>query len=420
MSGSTDKLFRSAALKQLNSPDDLDRLVRVTRPIGWVAGCALGMMIIAVVGWSVIGRLPSRVPGDGLVLPEDGRVVEMQARGNGFISDLTVGVGDHVEPGQVIGHLSATEAARELVTARALLEERQRDLVQTEAAGQSEMRARVESLRRQRATIDLRIETARGRIETLKERLTTTEQLFRERLVTRTQVIGTQNELQATQQELSNAGSDAARLGSDELELQRVTDDRLRERQRAVAEASRRVDELSANMADQLTLRSATSGTVVELRTQPGALVRSGQAILAVNQRNDELEVVTFVSSANGRRVKPGMDVRVALSSARREEVGTLEGEVTSVSDFPLSMDAIRSIVGNDDLARSFTRSGPPFLVRVMLRTDPASASGYRWTSRRGDAVIISSGIPAHVEIVTALRRPIALVIPALRELLAL
>jgi HlyD family secretion protein len=420
MSDSTEKLFRSAALRQVNSPDDLDGLVRVTRPIGWVAGLILALMIAAVIGWSFVGRLPSRVPGNGLVLPQGGRVVEMQSHGAGIISDLSVSVGDRVEAGQVIGRLGSTEGERELVTIRKQLEERQRDLVQTEVSAQSEARLRAESLRRQRAAIDLRIQTARGREATLLERLATTQQLFRERIVTRAQVIGPQNELQAAQQELSNAGSDAARLGSDELELQRVANDRLRERQRAVDDTAHRAEELAANLGDQLTLRAPTAGTVLEIRTQPGSLVRPGQDILALNPKEDRLEIVAFVSSADGRRVRPGMEVRVALASTRREEVGTLEGEVASVSNFPLSFEAINVIIGNDDLARTFIKSGPPFLVRVRLRSDAASISGYRWTSRRGDTVAVSSGIPAQVEIVTVLRRPIALVIPALRELLAI
>ena len=418
MSDSTDKLFRSAALKQLNSPDDLDRLVRVTRPIGWVAGLALALMIAAVIGWSLVGRLPTRVSGDGLVLPQGGRVVEMQARGSGILSELSVHVGDQVEVGQVIGRLGSTESERELSAVRKELEERRRDLSLTLVAAQSEARLRAESLRRQRDTIELRIQTARGRETTLQERLATTQQLYRERLVTRAQVIGTQNELQAVQQELSNAGSDAARLGSDELELQRVADERLRERQRAVDDTARRAEELAANLSDQLTLRAPSAGTVLEVRTQPGSLVRPGQEIMALNQSNGTKEIVSFVSSANGRRVRPGMEVRIALASARREEVGTLEGEVASVSQFPLSFEAINTIIGNDDLARTFIKAGPPFLVRIKLRPDAASISGYRWTSRRGDLVPVSSGIPAHVEIVTELRRPISLVIPALRELL--
>jgi HlyD family secretion protein len=420
MADAPDQLFRAAALKQLNSPDDLDRLVRVTGPIGWIAGLALTLMIAAVLVWSVVGHLPTRVPGTGILLPQGGRIVEVQARGSGVLTQLLVTVGDRVEAGQVIGRLGETEGERELETARLQLADRRRDLAQAESGAEGEQRLRAESLRRQRASIELRAQIARGREVELRERLATTESLFRERLVTRAQLIGVQNEIAATRQELSAAASDTARLGSEELELRRSSDERMRERQRAVDEAERRFTTQAGSLGDQLILRSPNAGSVLEIRTQTGALVRQGQPVLALDQRGEGLEVIAFVDSQNGKRLRPGMEARVAVASARREEVGTLEGEVASVSDFPLSFDAIRALIQNEDLARSFIQRGPPFLVRVRLRPDPNSASGYRWTSRRGDEVTISSGVPASVEIVTALRRPIAMVIPTLRGFLSL
>jgi HlyD family secretion protein len=300
------------------------------------------------------------------------------------------------------------------------VEDRRRDLSLEQSGAEGEARLRAESLRRQRASIELRAQTARARDEVLRERLATTEALFRERLVTRAQLIGTQNELAAARQEMASAASDAARLGSEELELQRVAEDRLRERQRLLDDAERRLETLGASLGDQLTLRSPNAGVVLEVRAQPGALVRQGQAVLALDQSGDGLEVLTFVDGQNGKRLRPGMEARIAVASARREEVGMLEGEVASVSDFPLSFEAIRALIQNEDLARSFIEKGPPFLVRIRLQPDPNSVSGYRWTSRRGDAVALSSGVAATVEIVTELRRPIAMVIPALRDMLSI
>lgn len=92
-------------------------------------------------------------------------------------------------------------------------------------------------------------------------------------------------------------------------------------------------------------------------------------------------------------------------------------GTVADVSEFPLSFEAVRALIQNDELAKSFMHAGPPFMVRVTLHPDADSISGYRWTSRRGDALPISSGIPTTAEIVTELRRPISMVLPALREM---
>ena len=97
-----------------------------------------------------------------------------------------------------------------------------------------------------------------------------------------------------------------------------------------------------------------------------------------------------------------------------------LLGEVVSVSGFPLSLDAVQTVIQNDELARSFEQAGPIFMVRLRLDPDPDSVSGYRWTSRRGNETAVSSGILTSVEIVTKQRRPITLVMPALRDMLAL
>jgi HlyD family secretion protein len=420
VSGSGNGLFRAAALKQLTSPDDLDRMVRVTRPIGWVAGLIMAVLLVALLGWSILGQLPSRVPGQGLLLPQGGRVIEVQSRGTGVLIRLLVAVGDRVAPGQPIGLLGETDGEREIVTLRSQLAERQRDLDLAHAAAEGEQRSRAESLRRQRAAIELREQTARSREQVLRERVATTESLFREQLVTRGQLIAVQNELAAARQELSNAASDAARLGAEDLELQRIAEERLRERQRALDETARRLAALEGTLADQLTIRSPSAGTVLEVRAQPGSLLRQGQALLALDQSGQGLEVIAFVDSQHGKRLAPGMEARIAIASARREEVGMLEAEVASVSDFPLSFEAVRAMIQNEELARTFMRAGPPFLVRLRLRPDPESASGYRWTSRRGRDVALSSGILANIQVVTDRRRPIAMVIPALRDLLAI
>lgn len=420
MSDTAERLFRSAALKKLSSPEDLDRLVRITRPIGWVAGLALAVMLACGIAWSLLGALPTRVPGSGILLSQGGRVIEVPVRGAGILTALDVALGDRVQAGQVIGRLGESEGERELLAARAQLAERQRDLETAEAAALVSQRLRGDSLQRQRQALELRLRIARLRETTLRERLDTSEALFRDRLITRNQLIAVQNELQVVLQELSNAASDAARLGAEEEQAQRAAEDRLIEQRRAVSELARRAATLEGNLGGQLTIRAPAAGTVVELRSHPGDLLRGGQAVVAIEQQGEGLEVVSFIDSARGKQLRPGMEARVALSSARREEYGTLLGTVTAVSDFPLSFDAVRAILQNEDLARSFLRNGPPFLARIRLQPDPGTASGYRWTSRRGDTVAVSSGIPAMVEIVTESRRPIALVIPALRKLLAL
>ncbi|MGH3147979.1 MAG: NHLP bacteriocin system secretion protein, partial [Rubrobacter sp.] len=56
------------------SPDELDQLMRVTSPRGWLALIALVALIAAAVVWGVFGTVPVQVSGDrGVLLRGDSR-----------------------------------------------------------------------------------------------------------------------------------------------------------------------------------------------------------------------------------------------------------------------------------------------------------------------------------------------------------
>jgi hypothetical protein len=58
-------------LKKAFSNDDLDRMMRVTKPTGWIALAVMGLLICAALAWGVLGSLENRFPARGILL-EDG------------------------------------------------------------------------------------------------------------------------------------------------------------------------------------------------------------------------------------------------------------------------------------------------------------------------------------------------------------
>jgi HlyD family secretion protein len=42
-----EQLLRKASLERLSSPEQLDMIMRVTSPLGWVALVAIGVLIVA-------------------------------------------------------------------------------------------------------------------------------------------------------------------------------------------------------------------------------------------------------------------------------------------------------------------------------------------------------------------------------------
>ena len=415
------EIYRKAALEHLGSPERLNEMISITKPTTWLALSVVGLILAGAVTWACIGRLPTHVAGNGLMLVEGGQIYGVNTVGAGVLRELSVRVGDRVEAGQVIGRLTQNDVERDVRLAREQIEERERDLERARSVGAQEAAARLESVTRQREAIELRIMLGRQREDVLRQRLRLTEALFRDRIVTQNEVLTLQQELSLILQDISTALSERARVAAEQVELGRMSEQRVREAELALNEVTRRLERLTGGLDDTSRVIAPVSGEVMELRTVQGAAMREGQPVLTIESRGSGLEALVFIrSSRSGKAIRPGMSARVAPANARREEFGTLVGEVASISDFPVSFEAIRAMINNDELARSFMSEGPPYQVIIRLERDPETSSGYRWTSSRGAGVTLGSGSTLQADVTVDFRRPIAMVIPALRELLKL
>lgn len=63
-----DKIFRENALRQLSSPEQLDELIQVTTPAGWLALIALGGLVLMALVWSIFGSVPTTMTAQGLLV----------------------------------------------------------------------------------------------------------------------------------------------------------------------------------------------------------------------------------------------------------------------------------------------------------------------------------------------------------------
>ena len=412
--------YRKAVLELHQSPERLNELITVSKPTGWVALCIVVLLLSGCVIWSVLGRLPTNVAGPGILLSEGGRIYEVTAISDGALSNMAVRVGDRVEPDQLLAEITQADAEREIRGARAQLADRIADLARAISYRDEEAKLRGESITRQQQALDLRVRLGRQREETLRQRIQTTETLFRDRIVTQSEVLTLQQELAVVLQDASNANSEYARLEAEELQINNTAARRIREAEAAFDEAGRRVNTLEEALEYTSRILAPVAGEVKEMRALQGARMRSGQTVLTLESRGVGIEAVIFLSPSNGSRVKVGMPVRIAPSNAPREEYGTVTGHVVSISNFPLSFEAIQASVRNEGLARSFMERGPPYEAIVRLERDAATASGYRWTSGKGVSVVLASGTTLTADVTIEFRRPIEIVIPALRDLLKL
>ena len=147
-----EQLLRKAAIERLSSPEQLDTLMRVTSPMGWVALLSVGALIVGVVIWGFVGSLSVRVDGQGILLRGES-VHAVEVASGGTLAKLEVNKGDVVSAGQIIARLSLPDVENQIVTARAQLAEMQS--LETSQGGdmsqlQANLRAQVGRLQHQR------------------------------------------------------------------------------------------------------------------------------------------------------------------------------------------------------------------------------------------------------------------------------
>src|SRR5258706_15514227 len=99
-------MFRKEALEKLSSPEQLDQLLKVTSPKGWLALISLGVLIGALVIWSILGSIPVTVNGEGILIRGDA-VQLIDAPQAVRVSMLAVKAGDNMQTNQLIANLAS-------------------------------------------------------------------------------------------------------------------------------------------------------------------------------------------------------------------------------------------------------------------------------------------------------------------------
>ena len=105
------QIFRAKALERLSSPEQLDLLMQVTSPKGWVALIALCAIVAFIIFWGIFGSLPTKVGGQGILM-KTGGVLTVVPLSAGQVQDVQVRVGDIIQKGQVVARVDEREDER--------------------------------------------------------------------------------------------------------------------------------------------------------------------------------------------------------------------------------------------------------------------------------------------------------------------
>jgi HlyD family secretion protein len=407
-----------AALERLSTPDRLDQLIRVTSPRSWLVLLALLLAVSALGAWALLGRVTTRVEARGILV--GGGVADVAPLTSGALARLAVTIGDEVREGDVVADIAQPELERQLADAVARGAELRSELRQIESFGSQDLRLQESFLVQQRQTLERQIRSAEERQAYLERQLAADELLQAQGLITRRQLESTRQALNGTVDEVARSRAELTQLSSRELTTRFDRRQQLELGEQRIRDADRLVTTLSEEIAAAARVVTPVSGRVLEVLADIGALVTPGRPLLKVSRLElgvEQLQAVLYVATADGKKVTPGMQVRVAPATVKPEEHGFIIGRVVRVAEFPATTQGMLHVLKNDRLVSQLAAVGAPFEVIATLEVDRAAASGFRWTSGGGPDLPVRGGTPATAWIEIEARRPVTLVVPALRRL---
>lgn len=416
MTNGSESIFRASALQRAASPEELDHLVAITKPSDWILAVVLTVALAGAIGWGIYGRIPSRVSGQG-ILVGSGRVVDAVSAAEGRLASLGVAVGDHVERGQVIARISQIETEQKYRNAVEAYREREREHDKMAVRVAAELAAKASNFEKLEAAFRKVIEATDQRVRFLTVDVQNLEQLMTKGLTTRKTLEDRRLELTEAHQRRTDSQNEILKLHAQKTDLETQRERELQQAEFATNNARREMQALAGTLGRNSEVLSPIAGRVLEIKTSTGSVLAVGTPVVLIEDEGTKLEAVVYVPADQGKSVKPGFQVRVAPSTVKREEFGTMIGTVSNVSEFPVTPQGMTAVLHNDQLVKLFSKDGAPYAVSVLLDQDPSTPSGYRWAVGKGPQVHLTSGTLAQADITTRSRRPLDLVVPLLRKL---
>lgn len=433
------ELFRREAIEGAATAAGMGERFVVVRPLDRLGLRALAGVVVLGLLWSVLGTVRVTVRGEGILL-EPGAAISLSGG---------------ADPSAMLASLDQPQLIQRVAQLTDQIEALSSQGARTGTMREQETTARQDSLDRQLAQIEKRVETLNTLIAS-QERASSKEIAER-----RAALVAQEKEARAllaqSERDLEQAATLMAQGAMSESGRTRLRDERLTAQTRldtiqaqldgltlervsnevARLELQERLERLEAER-DELGVRklelqrelyeasTGSSNAVAELQRQLDAAAlelerrHRGSDVEAddaeVPDQDSSLIVVCFMDAADAKRVAPGMPMRVSPDSVEAERFGTALGRVREVTTYPVTPAQAEVLLGNEALAERLAASGRSVILVGALEPAP-TASGVAWTTAAGPPSALSPGTTLAAEVTVERRRPVSWLLPWLRRL---
>lgn len=416
--GPNKDLFTKAALEKLSTPEQLDILMEVTKPMGWISLMTTGFLLLMAILWGIFGSIPIRVDGKGILII-GGSLIDIEAGSGGRISEILVKPGDVLKPGDAIATVGQSKLVEDIKNEKAALEDLKNKAVRdTKNEAESQTLA-LAALDKEEKSLQEQIRASATQVTNLQRQLANAKASYAQGLSTQSSVLAAESQVN---QAINGGKALQTRLQSiptERAKAAQLSDAASGTRENAIAEANRRIATLEGQLVSSSKILSTHAGRIVEMTVARGELVTPQTRVVSLEPLDAKLTGVIYIPSGEGKKAASEMKVRISPSTVKAEEFGFMEGTVRSVSTYPATPEGLMRTLRNESLVKELTGGSAPLEVVVDL-TEAANASGYQWSSPQGPPVGIFGGTMCTGSIIIDQKKPISYVIPLVKEKLGM
>ncbi|MCK4934499.1 MAG: hypothetical protein KAR79_02825 [Simkaniaceae bacterium] len=367
--------------ERLSSQEEIHHMLTIEEPKNWLMIGAILTLILTLIIWSFVGRIPTEANGRSVTLSPDG-VFLIRSNAPGMISEIYQNEGTFVEKNTPIAKIDSP-AIRAAIT------------------GLETTKHKIAKLK-----IELGL---------LKHAYSINTGLFEQGLIAKMVLDDSQAKIIHQQISIEEAKSELATIASD---LENLSPSHLAET--FVKKALLSPEDLPLNLPEleaKLSLITASSsGTILEVLVNLGDHIEKKESLIWMEYPRNPLELEYFYSAVNAEmtgRIKQGMEVIIEPNIVNPQEYGAIRGIVKEIFPYPVSKEELTQTIGNKQIVE-FLLGKSAAITNILINPLPNShtVSGYEWTSKEGPPYKIPTGTLCKVKIIIDEQPPISYLVP--------
>lgn len=412
------RIFRKVALEHLSLPEQLDQLMRITSPAGWLALVATGLLLACGILWGIWGSIPTTVEGSGILMSRGG-IFSISARASGRVQAIRLDEGDEVEAGQTVVIIGQPDIRDKILAAQNKVRDLNTQYEQHRSFSKKEMALEERSIKEQRTNLLQTNKSLKAQLKLLRKRLMNQQRLVELGLITRMKVLDTRIEIDSRTEKIRQNNNQIKQLSIQKLQSHNTIREELLDLEGEIQMARDELQGLQHSLQMDSKAISVFTGKVISVDVALGDVVQTGSRLMTIEKTGQDarfLQAIMYVPANQGKRISAGMRVHVAPSTVKKDRYGSIMGLVTYVSAFPANPEAMKRVLLNEKMVEELSKSGPSIEVKVALVPDSRTHSGYKWTSSDGPPVSIHAGTMCTATAIVKRMQPIQLVIPLMKK----